>query len=107
LTLTITAGSAIGDTSTLCQSIDQYLTNVSCSGTLTNAGDTVTLDFNGGLAIPPSTQNLISTFYIGEIGVDPTQITSNVGVPTHDPSTLVLLAVGMAMLAIGGVRRYA
>lgn len=28
-------------------------------------------------------------------------------VPTHDPSTLVLLAVGMAMLAIGGVRRYA
>jgi hypothetical protein len=107
LDLTIMAGSNIGDTSTLCQSLDAYLTNVTCTGVLNMAGDMVTLTFTGGLAIPPSTQNSLSTFYLGEIGVDPNAITADVTVPTYDPSTLVLLLAGMTMLGMYGVRRYA
>ncbi|HVN10422.1 MAG TPA: hypothetical protein VMV61_15720 [Patescibacteria group bacterium] len=104
LDLTITGGIP-GDTETLCQSLDSFLVNATCSGSL-DAG-MVSVSFNGGNAIPPSTQNSFSVFYLGEIGVDPSMITTGVTAPSYDPSTLVLLLAGMTLLGVYGTRRYA
>ena len=105
LSLTITGPDIPSETSTLCQSLDAFLVNATCTGTLSNGMVTVT--FSGGMEVPPSTQNSLSVFYLGEIGVDPNAITADATVPTHDPSTLVLLLAGMTMLGMCGVRRYA
>jgi hypothetical protein len=91
-----------GPDSFLC-SVSGSITGFGCSSS-TGAG-VVSLDFVG---LPGFTNN--TEIYIG-VGL-PGQTVTGLGnptlyVPTHDPSTLVLLAVGMAMLAMGGVRRYA
>jgi len=103
--LTIVSNGLSNDNETFCQSIDVYLTNATCTGSLSEGG--VTLTFNGGSSIPPSTQTMASMFFIGEIGVDPSLITTDVSAPTYDPSTLVLLLVGMTILGMYGMRRYA
>jgi hypothetical protein len=91
-----------GDTF-LC-SVSGSVTGFGCSSS--TAGGVVTLDFVG---LPGFLNN--TEIYIG-VGL-PDQVVTDLGnptvyVPTYDPSTLVLLAVGMAMLAMGGgIRRYA
>jgi len=78
-------------------------TGFSC--TSTDVGGVVTLDFSG---IPGFGNN--TEIYIG-VGA-PGDNVSDLGeptlaLPTYDPSTLMLLATGMALLAIGAVRRTA
>jgi len=90
-----------------CTIIDSSFSNASCPGE-TGLNQPVTIHISGGGGIAPG-----QFFFIGENGAptDPTlagamPITTLL-VPTHDPSTLVLLALGVAVLAMGGLRRYA
>jgi len=89
---------------------DPHLSSNTCSdlsGPLVS-GDTVDVTFFGGTPIPGSTPLNTSFFYIAETGVPYTSLPMfGVSVPTYDPSTLVLLATGMAFLAMGAFRRAA
>jgi len=82
-------------------------TGFSCSISSTGSGSSTVwaLDFTGIPGFANSTE-----IYIG-VGL-PSDDLSGLGnptviTPTYDPSTLTLLAVGIAMLAMGGIRRYA
>jgi hypothetical protein len=95
VTLTIT----LPDVSTLqCLSIDPALTNNTCPSSISGP---VTVDFSGGQPIPD-----LGGFIIAELGEDPTTLPPlGIVAADYDPSTLVLLAAGMAFLAMGAVRR--
>jgi len=90
-------------------------TGFGCS--VSSAPGMVTLDFVGIPGFQYNTEIYIGVGCAATNAADGctgtgTQDVTGVGLPTittptYDPSTLVLLAVGMAMLAIGGVRRYA
>jgi hypothetical protein len=78
-------------------------TGFGCSSS--NVGGVVTLDFIGTPGFQPNTE-----IYVG-VGL-PGDDLSGIGqptalVPSYDPSTLVLVVVGMSMLTMAGVRRYA
>lgn len=104
VSLTITASSSVMSQSVTCDNLDTFLTEDNCASVTLNPDGTVTLDFEGGSGIPNFT-----TFFVGEIGVtDPTDnLPTTFSVPTHDPSTLMLLLAGMSMLAVAGIRRTA
>ena len=95
-------------TSINCLSIDNALTNSSCS--LSSDGSTMYVNFSaGGMQVPagnpPSNPE---AFFIGEIGVNASDITSTtVWAPDYDPSSLVLLASGIGLLGLCAVRRHA
>ncbi len=83
--------------------VEASSTGFSC--TSTDVGGVVTLNFSG---IPGFGNNTEIFIGVGAPGDD----VSNLGeptlaLPTYDPSTLVLLASGMALLAMGGLRRMA
>lgn len=104
LNLTFTVNEALVGQTISCTNTDSSLTGNDCAaaGTLT-LGETVTISLYGGTAIPNE-----SAFFIAENGVDLADMPGmGIDVPTHDPSTLVLLLAGMAVLGICGVRRYA
>jgi len=91
-----------GVTSLTCLSIDSFLTSNNCPSTVSGT-ETVTLNFTGGTPVPE-----LSGFIIAELGLDPSGLPpAGIMVPTYDPSTLMLLATGMAFLAMGAVRRVA
>ena len=87
-----------------CTTLDQTLNNSEC--VQNTPGE---LDFFGTLGIPysypPPTGTGLTQFFFAEIGVSASDISTTVQVPSYDPSTLMLLATGMAFLAMGGLRR--
>jgi len=101
-------------TAITCTIIDSSFAGATCPGSVT-PGETVTLSFYGGSGIPTG------FFAIGEndggclatatttcSGVAPGDMPGGAAlVPTYDPSTMVLLLVGMSMLAVVGIRRVA
>jgi hypothetical protein len=101
LTIDIPAGSPlIGDT-IQCSNEDSFLT-YNC-GTITIGPGPLTLTFAGGSPVEPG-----DTIFIGETTSDGNTLPNPmVSMPSYDPSTLVLLAAGIGMLAMCGVRRYA
>lgn len=89
-----------------CIVLDSTLPSTNCPSSIVT-GQTVTLDFIGTTGIPTG-----AFFYIAENdsngGVKPADMPAfTVLVPTYDPSTLTLLATGIGLLALGGMRRYA
>jgi len=110
LTLQFTVTSALNGLTLTCANDpgDTYLAANNCSdyGTLTT-GELVSLTFNAPVDVPPNYD-----FYFGvtstDSGVTMSDIpTATLALPTYDPSTLVLLATGMAFLAMGAFRRTA
>jgi len=101
--LMITVPTALNGDTLSCLNPDGTTNNCGTIGPLV-AGNTVTLTFSG-LDIPINTE-----FFVGLSGPDVTTSdvpNPTVSLPTNDPSTLVLLAVGMGMLAMCGARRFA
>jgi len=104
LLLSFTVNSVLAGQTVTCTNLDSYLTSNTCAanGTLT-LGQMVNADFFGGTPIPDE-----SAFFIGENGVPYQNLPPlTLDVPAHDPSTLLLLAVGIGMLALSGIRRFA
>jgi hypothetical protein len=67
-------------------------------------GSQVNFDFYGGTPVPN-----LAVFILGENGVsDPNNnFPIDISVPTHDPSTVVLLATGLGLLGLCAMRRRA
>jgi len=109
LTLQFTVTSVLNGLTLTCANDpgDNYLAANNCSdyGTLTT-GEFVSLTFNAPIDVPPNYD-----FYFGVTSTAPLTISdipdTGLSLPTYDPSTLVLLATGMAFLAMGGLRRTA
>ena len=88
---------------------DTYLSTNNCStiGTLTD-GEWVTMNFMAPDFVPPNYD-----FYFGVTATDdegnpiniPGMPDSTIALPTNDPSTLMLLASGIGLLALCAVRR--
>jgi hypothetical protein len=100
LTLSFIVNSALEGQTISCGNTDQYLTSNTCAAAGTLAlGQTATFDFNGGTPIPNE-----SAFFLGEDGVALDALpTLNVQVP--EPSTLLLLLVGLGTLFVFSFRR--
>jgi len=89
-----------------CIYVDNTLDSPNCPSTI--PAGMVTLEFNGGNPIPPSTPTTLELFIIGFGGVSQSDFSpEGVQVPTHDPSTLILLASGIGLLGLCAVRRCA
>lgn len=106
--LSFTVTPALNNLQLTCSYADPFLSNNNCavySGGLTT-GEQVTLTFT---ATGPSNDVPANTnFYFGLTGISSSNAPpAGIQVPTYDPNTLVLLAVGIAVLAMGGVRRVA
>ena len=102
VTLSFTVNSALNGQTIACTSTDGSLSGSTCAaaGTLVTGND-VTID------LYTSVLNN-SAFFVAENGVDPGDLPPlDVQVPTYDPSTLVLMLAGMALLGVCGVRRFA
>jgi hypothetical protein len=91
-----------------CSSADGILTFNDCptAGTIPG-GSTVDATFSGGNPIPYTAGTQVTLFIIGEQGVDPANFTPTLQIPTYDPSTLILLASGIGLLGLCGLRRTA
>jgi len=89
-----------------CIYVDNTLNNPNCPSTI--PAGTVTLEFNGGNPIPPSTPTSLELFIIGFSGASQSDFSpEGVQVPTHDPNTLILLASGIGLLGLCAARRHA
>jgi len=110
LTLSFTAPNNVGVWSGVTCAGDGTFAVLSCPSTIPADG-MVTIDFEGGPGVAPYTAFFISEGNIyTDTGVPADEMPeTDVLVPTYDPNTIVLLLVGMAMLAMGGIRarRYA
>ena len=109
LTLQFTVTSALNGLTLTCSNDpgDTYLAANNCSsyGTL-STGEFVSLTFNAPVDVPPNYD-----FYFGVTSTAPLTLSdipdTGLSLPTYDPSTLMLLATGMAFLAMGTLRRTA
>ena len=100
LELTLTVPSGFDSAPCL---VSDSTTGFGCTSTI--AGGILTLDFVG---LPGFINNTEIYIGVGLPGEDVTGIGNpSASVPTYDPSTLVLVLTGMAVLGICGVRRYA
>jgi len=103
--LTLTEVPALAGATLVCLDPEGASNNCGSLPTLSGSG-TVTISFTG-LDIPSNYEFFIGAGAPGE-NVPSNLPDAGVQVPTYDPGTLTLLAVGLAMLATGGaVRRYA
>lgn len=107
LNLTFTASGALDGLVLNCSNVDSYLNTNNCatySSPLTD-GEVVNLTFSGPLDVPANFD-----FFFG-VTSDSSALTgmpdSTITLPTHDPGTLLLLASGIALLALCGLRRRA
>jgi len=84
-----------------CTSLDTFLSTNTCgdAGTL-QAGQTVSIDFLGGTQIPN-----FGAFFFAEDSLSLPPL--DIAVPAYDPSTLVLVGAGMAVMAMMAARRTA
>ncbi len=102
LTLTFMVNSFLAGQTIACSSTDGSLTGDTCA-----AAGTLVLNTMATVELYTSVPNY-SAFFIAENGVVSSDLPPlDAQVPTYDPSTLVLLLAGMAMLGVCGVRRYA
>ena len=114
LTLQFTVGGALDGLTLSCSNTDSYLATNNCSSyssPLTD-GEMVTLVFTGPVNVPPVTDFFFAAVTTDSNGnpitiPDFSMPDSTLTVPAYDPSTLVLLTVGIAMLGMCGIRRYA
>jgi hypothetical protein len=101
LTVSFVVPAAMNGQTISCTNTDAFLTSNSCSaaGTL-STGEFVTFDFDGGTPIPNE-----SAFFLGEDGVALSDLGSSWSVQVPEPSTLLLLLVGLGSLLAFGFRR--
>jgi len=101
LAFTIPSGSPLIGQTLNCTSLDTFLSSNTCSAAgILAEGQMVSVDFNGGDAIPN-----YGAFFFAEDSLSLPPL--NVSVPAYDPNTLVQLAAGIALMAAFAVRRSA
>jgi hypothetical protein len=106
LSITFVVTAALNGQSFVCTNApgDTHLSTNTCNGTL-QTGETVTAEFSGGQSVGDE-----MAFFIAENsgGTPLDQLpTVDLDIPDFDPSTLTLLATGMALMAAGAIRRMA